>query len=130
MLGHFAAFLAGPPVALAPKKVFVPKHPEVPKLVDYSKVAPTSWWQHWPHLSWQQGMLIKSSINPVKMVAWASKAGHPDMGTVMEIAKDVRMGCDLGTRGEFLCPSVSSSAPSAYEFGDGVMEWWSDGVME
>ena len=54
------------------------------------------------------------------MVAWARKAGHHDMGTVLEIANDVKYGCDLGTRGEHLCPSSSTNFPSAWEFADRV----------
>ena len=111
------------------QKVFVPKHPEIPLLLDYSLVAPASWWQHWPYLSWKQGRLLESPINPSRMVAWARRADHPDIGLVLEIARDLRYGCDLGTRGEFLCPSTSNNAPSAFEYGERVTDSIVDGIM-
>ena len=72
--------------------------------------------------------MVKSTINPVRMVNWARKAGHPDMGTVLEIVRDLRHGCDLGTRGEFLCPSTSTNAPSAFQYGDRVTDQIVDGI--
>ena len=107
--------MSAPVIQLQPKKVFVAKHGEIPLLLDYSR-APESWWEHWLQLTWEQGKLLKSPIHPGKMVAWARKAGHHDMATVLEIANDVKYGCDLGTRGEHLCPSSSTNAPSAWEF--------------
>ena len=127
---EFAAFLTKSPMQLPPQKVFVPKHGEIPLLLDYSGVAPEGWWQHWPRLTWGDGRLMKSPINPVKMVAWARRTNHPDMGTVLEIARDIRHGCDLGTRGEFLCPSTSSNAPSATEYGDRVTDSIVDGIKK
>ena len=127
---EFAAFLSKSPMQLPPQKVFVPKHGEIPLLLDYSGVAPEGWWQHWPRLTWGDGRLMKSPINPVKMVAWARRTNHPDMGTVLEIARDIRHGCDLGTRGEFLCPSTSSNAPSATEYGDRVTDSIVDGIKK
>ena len=98
LLDDFKTFTEKPEMELAPKKVFIQSHGEIPLLLDYSGDAPESWWTHWPTLSWEEGKDIKSTINSVKMVTWARKAGHPDMGTVLDIAKDLRVGCDLGTR--------------------------------
>ena len=123
-------FTEKPILQPAPKKVFTQVHKEIPLLLDYSGVAPGSWWLHWPSLSWEEGKLIRSSINPVKMVTWARKAGHPDIGMVMEIARDLKVGCDLGTRGEFLCPSTSSNAPSAYEAGGQITDSIVDGIKK
>ena len=44
--------------------------------------------------------------------------------------RDLRFGCDLGTRGVNLCPSVSSNAPSAYEYGDRVTDSIVDGIKQ
>jgi hypothetical protein len=110
-------------------KVFVPKH-RVPLLMNYEESAPESWWSHWPSVSWKEASLMKSDINLYKMREWAMQAGHPDMGSVQDICEDIRRGCDIGTRGEFLCPSVSSNAPSAYEFGDRVTDSIVDGIKK
>ena len=118
MMDEYEWFIRRPPIKPAPQTVFIPKHKEIPLLLDYSGSAPDSWWQHWPKLSWEDGRMIRSSISPVKMVSWALKSNHPDMGTVLEVAEDLKMGCDLGTRGEYLCPSVSTNAASAYLYGD------------
>ena len=112
---------------MATKKVFESKH-GTPRLLDYSALAPDSWWQFWPSLKWEEAKHLKSSINSLKMVEWAQRAGHPDLGTVLEIAKDLRYGCDLGTSGKFLCPSTSTNAPSAYEYGDRVTDAIVDGI--
>ena len=125
----FKLFLTLPILSLMPLVSFTPKN-KIPPLLDYSGVAPASWWQHWPSLTWDQGRLLKSPINPVKMVDWARRADHPDMGTVLEIAKDLRQGCDLGTRGEHLCPSTSSNAPSAYQYGERVTDAIVSGIKE
>ena len=122
-------FLSKPEPTEGSKKTFTSKH-NTPLLLDYSVPAPESWWQHWPTLTWQDGKVMKSCIDPVKMLGWARKAGHPDLGTVMEIVGDLRKGCDLGTRGEYLCPSVSTNAPSAYEYGDRVTDSIVDGIKK
>ena len=76
---------------------------------------------------------LKSTINTYKMLKWAQEAGHPDPGTVQEIMKDLRQGCDLGTRVVYLCPSTSSNAPSACEFGvrvtDAIIDGIKNGIM-
>lgn len=125
---QFEAYMTMPVPALQPKKVFKVKNPAVYYLEDYSKTAPLDWWKKWPSLSWEEGQLIKSDIKPRKMVMWADKANHPDMGLVLEIADDLKYGCDLGTRGEYLCPSTSSNAPSALEFGDRVTDSIVEGI--
>ena len=63
-----------------------------------------------------------------KLLTWANKAGYPDMGQLQEIARDIKHGCDLGTRGINLCPSKSSNAPSAFEYGDRVTDAIVDGI--
>jgi hypothetical protein len=120
--------MTSPTLQRVPQRVFVRKHGEIPLLLDYSGVAPAGWWQHWPCLTWEQGRLLRSSINPWKLLAWARRADHPDMGTVLEISRDLKHGCDLGTRGEYLCPSTSSNAPSAFEYGDRVTDYIVDGI--
>ena len=122
-------FLGMPEAIEGLQKVFIPKH-NTPLLLDYSVPAPEGWWDHWPSLSWEEARGMRSGVDPVKMLGWARKAGHPDLGTVMEIVRDLRQGCDLGTRGEYLCPSVSTNAPSAYEYGDRVTDAIVDGVKK
>ena len=123
-LGEFKKL---PQIGLAKQKVFVSKH-RTPLLLDYSVPAPKQWWEFWPSLTWADAKKLKSSINPHKMREWAMRAGHPDLGTVQEICRDLRRGCDLGTRGVNLCPSTSSNAPSAYEYGDRVTDSIVDGI--
>ena len=92
LLEEFRVFTEKPILEPATKKVFSPVHKEIPLLLDYSGVAPKNWWLHWPSLSWEEGRVIKSTICPLKMVAWARRAGHPDMSMVMDIARDLRGG--------------------------------------
>ena len=73
---------------------------------------------------------MRSDIRPDRMMMWADRADHPDMATVMEIVEDLRKGCDIGTRGEFLCPSYSTNAPSAYEYGDRVTDSIVQGIKD
>ena len=94
---EFNKFLLKPILRIPHKKSFQPKH-KIPLLLDYSVPAPNSWWEHWPSLSWEEGKQVKSNINPVRLVTWARRTDHPDMGTVLDIARDLRHGCDLGTR--------------------------------
>ena len=124
---EFRKHLIQPVPELLPKKTFTAKH-KIPVLLNYAVSPPECWWTHWPKLTWEEAKKLRSPINPVRMLRWASKAGHPDMGMVQEIARDLRQGCDLGTRGVYLCPSVSSNAPSAYEYGDRVTDSIVDGI--
>ena len=123
----FGQFLLQPRLGLAKQKVFVSKH-RIPLLLDYSVPPPQQWWSYWPSLMWEEARKLKSPINPQKMRDWAMRAGHPDMGTVQEIYWDLRRGCDIGTRGEYLCPSTATNAPSAYEYGDRVTDSIVDGI--
>ena len=66
-------FLSKPEPTEGSKKTFTSKH-NTPLLLDYSVPAPESWWQHWPTLTWQDGKVMKSCIDPVKMLGWARKA--------------------------------------------------------
>ena len=59
-----------------PLKVFKAKHPEIPRLTDYSKLPPEEWWSHWPSLSWEKGKNVKSRISPKKLIMWADRANH------------------------------------------------------
>ena len=110
-------------------KIFKAKHPNIPKLKDYSKSAPNSWWAHWPTLSWDEGRVIKSKINPRKLMIWADYANDPEKYLLQSISRDLTNGCDLGTRGPNLCPSISTNAPSAYKYGDRVTDSIVDGIL-
>lgn len=128
LMEEFEAHLDRREPELKSLKMFKPKHPNIPRLIDYSKSAPVTWWNYWPSLSWEEGRMLKSGINPRKMVMWADRANHPDMATVLDIARDLKFGCDLGTRGEYLCPSTSDNAPSAVEYGNRVTDSIVDGI--
>jgi len=128
LLAELGTHMEGPILLRGPPKVFTPTHPKVLPLLDYSGDAPASWWEHWPRLTWEQGRLLRSPISPAKLLAWARRAEHPDIGLVLEIARDLRHGCDLGTRGEYLCPSTSTNAPSAFEYGDRLTDAIVDGI--
>ena len=130
LLGQFVKHLARPLPQLQPLKEFQAKNPEIPRLSDYSKPPPPGWFSYWPSLSWEEGRIRKSGINAKKMVMWAEKSNHPDMGTVLDIARDVTYGCDLGTRGVNLCPSTSSNAPSAYKYGERVTDSIATGIKK
>ena len=40
----------------------------------------------------------------MKMEMWAERASHLEMGTVLDIARDVTHGCNLGTLGTVVKP--------------------------
>ena len=110
------------------KKVFKPKHPNVPLLSTYSTSPPLEFWEKIPKVTWEEGRKVKSPINATALFAEASRINYPDMATVMEIVNDVKYGCDIVCRGENLCPSVSSNAPSAYEHGEKITDAIVDGL--
>ena len=112
-----------------PTKKFKAKHSFIPNLTDYSVPAPDTWWDLWPKVTWEEGQYTKSPINPRRLMIWVDRADDPEKALLQEIFKDLRQGCDLGTRGEYLCPSTSTNAPSAYEYGDRVTDSIVDGVM-
>ena len=130
LMGMFRLSLEDPPPPLMCLKTFKAENPEVPKLDSYSNPPPEGWWEKWPKLSWEEGKLQKSNVNPDRMISWADKAAHPDMDLVLQIARDLRKGCDLGTRGVALCPSTSTNAPSALEYGDRVTDSIVQGIKD
>ena len=105
LMNQFKEYLKQPIRQPVSKKVFNVDNKEIPLLLDYSGTAPQSWWKHWPCLMWEDGKKIKSGISPIKLSEWARRAKYPDVGSVLDICRDLRYGCDLGTRGEFLSPS-------------------------
>lgn len=109
-------------------KVFNPKHDHVPKLDDYKLCPPDDWWAKWPKLTWEKGSEIRSKVSPNKLLLMATAANYPDIATVTDIVNDLKFGCDIGCRGVNLCPSTSSNAPSAYEYGDRVTDSIVDGI--
>ena len=110
------------PIPNIERRKFQPKHKDIPQLSGYSEIPEDGFWDKFPHLSWERGKEIKSSVDPLKLFRMATKSNYPDMATVIEIVEDIKHGCDICCRGVNLCPSVSSNAPTAYENGEKVTD--------
>ena len=123
------AISLGKPVPSPEKKLYRPKHPEIAKLDDYREAPSREWWSSFPKLTWKEGKILKSQVNPTKLFMMATRIDYPDIATVMEIVNDIKNGCDIHCRGENLCPSLSLNAPSAYENGEKVTDAVANGIF-
>ncbi len=112
-----------PDPELPPPKVFKPKH-NLPPVLDYKTNPGTDFWEEFPANNTRVG---KSTICPHKLrnLAWAVK--FRDRKLLELVCKDLEDGADIGCRGQAREPTISSNAPSAFEFAaqvtDTVADW-------
>ena len=111
------------------KKVFKPKHPELPRLASYKGKANNDFWEKFPkNYTWPGKSLI--SADQLERLGRQLNIVDDRFRTVLG---DLRQGALLGCRGEPRLPSRSSNSSSAYEFGwqvtDAIACWASKGFV-
>lgn len=111
------------------KKVFKPKHPELPRLQSYKGKASKDFWDKFPkNYTWPGKSLIDA--RELEKLGKALNLIDERFETVLN---DIRHGALLGCRGEARLPTRSSNSTSAYEFGwqvtDAIACWASKGFV-
>jgi hypothetical protein len=104
------AWMADPP--LPSPKTFTPKY-DLPRLACYRSEAPEEFWGKFPAAPRRKG---NSLINPVKLRSLAMAVGCEDDSRLGLVCRDLEKGANIGCEGEYRMSSVSSNAPSAYEY--------------
>jgi hypothetical protein len=108
-------------------KEFKPKF-DLPKLQNYKSPATQDFWEKFPS---RQSTAAKSLVCPVKLRQLAVRFNchlHPDLETIIQ---DLSRGADIGCSGIARQPTVSTNAPSAFEYAaevtDAIAEWVTQG---
>lgn len=109
--------------ALPPPKTFKPKH-VIPAISDYKAAQSPDFWAGFPK---NDSLVGKSTICPQKLRNLAWSVGFKNQHLVDTVCKDLTDGADIGCRGAARAASVSTNAPSAFDFPaqitDAVADW-------
>jgi len=104
-------------------KIFKPKF-ALPLLADYKNPPAAAFWDNFPK---QLTMDATSLVCPLKLKALAERFGCHKHPTFNAIYKDLTLGADIGCSGAARLPTVSTNAPSAFQFGpevtDSIADW-------
>ena len=65
---------------------------------------------------------MKSSINPMLFESWAIESNYPYPSILRDVITDIKTGAMIGVQEQYRVQSVSTNAPSAFEFGDRVSD--------
>jgi len=102
---------------------------DLPILSDYRRPAPDSFWEKFPSHYAVKG---KSWIDPVKLESLARAYNVKDMDRVLVVCNDLLHGANIGCEGVYRTPTVSSNAPSAFDFPaeitDAIACWLKKGL--
>ena len=113
-----------------PKKKFKKKY-DLPLLDDYCEEPDSTYWDDWPKLSWEEGIKIKSNIDPSAFREFPRETNFPFPVLLNKIYLDLEKGASLGVSQDCQVSSTSTNAPSAYEEGekvsDALASWISEG---
>jgi hypothetical protein len=96
-------------------------------VTDFQKPAPPEFWSKFPSNNDDIG---KSLVNPVKLESLARATGCADWERLEVVCTDLRQGADIGCSGRFRNASVSSNAPSAYQYPHEVTEAIADWIRK
>ena len=105
-------------------------HPKfgLPVLNSYREHAPAWYWSNFPSNLVYPG---KSMVDPKKLKILAVDCGLDGNRWFTEIMQDLTEGANIGCKHPFRQPSVSTNAPSSYEFGphvsDAIADWLKKG---
>ena len=99
---------------------FVPKHPILEKLDDYSKDFPKEYWDKWVFCPYVESP--ESWIDPVKVYDMAWRLNHPDMDRVRRVCHMLDHGADIGARGASRLPAMGPNIGSCFENGWEMMD--------
>ena len=120
---RLADAINSPDPPLPGRKEFTPKN-GLPVLTDYKKPATDEFWAAFPV---NRSMVGKSAINPKKLRSLALGVGCSDWDRLNRVIHNIEHGCDIGCRGSAREASVSSNAPSAFDFpeqiSDSIADW-------
>ena len=101
-----------------PNKTFKPKH-HLPVLADYTKPAPTEFWEKVPV---NTKRALKPLIDPYKLEGLAMVLGTSNRDRLTTVLTDLKKGAEIGCQGLARTPTVSTNAPSAFEFPQEVTD--------
>ena len=96
----------------------------LPVLRDYRVAAPEEFWVKFPVNTELEG---KSLINPKRLAGLSIALGTSDPDALAVVCRNLEGGAEIGCVGAFREPSVSTNAPSAFEYPvevtDAVASW-------
>ena len=114
---------------IPPLKEFKPKM-GLPKLADYRKVPPATFWNAWPKRTFEQAALAKSWVSSSKLKELAVGYGYTDWARLERVVQRLDQGADIGCKGRARLPTVSSNAKSAHIYGDRVADSLAKLIMD
>ena len=117
---------------MPPTKEFSPKM-GLPRLKDYKKPPPATFWSSWPKRTFEQVLPTKSWVNSVQLRKLAVEHQYADWARLERVCQRLDNGADIGCTGRARLPTIGTNAVSAYIFGDRVCdslaEMIRDGIM-
>ena len=127
------AFVGKPLQDEPPLKIFKQKHPRLPILDNYSSKLPESFWQNWLRRDYGSLTPAVSWIRPEALEGEARRLGYKDTeGRLERTLQRLREGADIGCRGSARLPTRARNSPTAYQYGERVMDtiqgWVADGL--
>jgi hypothetical protein len=120
-----AAAAVAPDPDTPPPKVFQPKH-QLPPVQDYKSAQTAEFWSQFPH---NYALAGKSTICPAKLRALAWSVGYRDLELLELVCRDLTDGADIGCRGQARNASVSTNAPSAFDFPEQITDAIADWIV-
>ena len=106
-------------------KVFKAKM-NLPKLANYRRTAPTSYWSNWPKRTFEQMLPTKSWVSSDKLKELALDYKYSDWERLEKVCQRIDKGAYIGCTGNARLPTFCTNASSEYEYGEGV----ADGIAE
>jgi hypothetical protein len=105
-------------------KQFKPKYPSIPRRTSYEGAFEDSWWRTFPSNLTCPG---KSLISANAIHKLSHTLGCHDLERLQRVSDRLQNGADIGCRGQFRSATVSTNAPSAYQYGpevtDAIAAW-------
>ena len=115
------SFVGKPWPEMPPLSTFSPKH-GLPKLGEYKKTLPASYWAKWQKRTLEQVLPVKSWVDPDRVMELARKWDYRDTERLERVYKRLKGGADIGCKGRGRLPTKARNGPSAYEYGDRVAD--------
>jgi hypothetical protein len=113
---------------LPPKKKFEAKF-VLPPVIDYALDQPPEFWDAFPKSTTTVG---KSWVDAAVLEDLATAAAYPHDNVLAAVCTDLQFGADIGCRGDCRSATLSSNAPSAFEFAaeitDAIAGWVAKGL--
>jgi len=117
-IARAVAVSASPLPSPPPMKVFTPKF-KLRRLDNYRLAAPAGFWEEFPSRPYSTG---KSLVMADRLRAAARVAGLGGSEKLAVVLGDITDGANIGCYGRCRWPTVSTNAPSAFEFGEQVTD--------